>query len=88
MQDTDELRLEILRLKNELIECKAAIKDAIYSAENTPWKKWWIARYSYLLGLYNVIFSGRGFLRSAGRIGSAKPSICPILLYRVLITQQ
>jgi len=35
MQNSDELRLEILRLENKLSDCKAAIKDVIYCAEDT-----------------------------------------------------
>ncbi len=51
MQNNEELRLEILRLKNELTDCKAALKDVIYCAEDTPWKKMWVVRYSYLLSV-------------------------------------
>lgn len=53
MQNNEKLRLEILQLKNTVTDCKAAIRDAIYCAEETSWKKLWVARYSYLLDLHN-----------------------------------
>jgi hypothetical protein len=49
MQEIEELKLEILRLMDKLAECRAAIKDAAHSAEDTPWKIWWLSRYSSLL---------------------------------------
>ena len=49
MSTFKDLQFEILRLKNENSECKAAIKDVAYSAADTPWKKWWLIRYSDLL---------------------------------------
>jgi len=49
MSKSAELQLEINRLTDEIAECKAAIKDAAYCAEETAWKQWWLHRYSALL---------------------------------------
>lgn len=45
----DALNEKILLLEQENEECKAAIKDAAYCAENSPWKYLWLRRYSNLL---------------------------------------
>ena len=45
----DALNEKILFLEQENEECKAAIKDAAYCAENSIWKSLWLKRYSNLL---------------------------------------
>lgn len=47
--EKDYLLLELIRLKDEISECRAAIKDAAFPAVETPWEKWWLARYAALL---------------------------------------
>lgn len=47
--NTEELKLKIIQVEDNLQECKAAIKDAAYMAVDTEWKKLWLARYSALL---------------------------------------
>jgi len=49
MKTIESLSIDILRLQEEVSECKAAIKDAAHSAEDKPWKKIWLERYKSLL---------------------------------------
>jgi hypothetical protein len=45
----EDAKIEIVKLRDELLECRAAIKDAAFFARDSPWVKSWSARYSALL---------------------------------------